>query len=267
MVKLEFGERFTNMFVDMLKTKVYHITYSKDYGICSLYFWGCNLKCRMCLLKKEAYDCHLMENRFRIYEPGYTSRRPSEFLSLKDLIKLLSRLHIKSAFLMGGEPIHDPNLEIVLEYLRSRQSKISLLTNGLVMPPLDLLNEIIFSIKAVSPELHMDYTGHNNTAILNNFKKLASTKGVNLYSETVFIPGYVDEKEIFKIAEFIASVNFRIPFRIDAYLPVPGLSWRAPTVKEIESLAVEIKKILPLTTCLFGDSGKMPLAYDIEKIF
>lgn len=252
---------------DLIKTRVYHITYSKDYGICSLYFWGCNLNCRMCLLKKEAYDCHLPENRLRIYDPEYTSRRPSEFLTLGDLIKVLSRLDIKSAFLMGGEPIHDPNLGHVLDYLRSRQSKISLLTNGLALPQLDLLDEVIFSIKAISPELHRDYTGHDNTAILNNFKNIAATEGVSLYSETVFIPDYVDEKEIFKIAEFIASVNAGIPFRIDAYLPVPGLSWRAPCVKEIESLAVEIKKILPLTTCFFGDSGNTPLAYDIERIF
>lgn len=251
----------------MLKTRVYHITYSKDYGICCLYFWGCNLDCRICLLKKEAYDCHLPENRLRIYGPEYTSERPSEFLHLRELFSLLSGLDIKTTFLMGAEPLQDPYLRHILDYLKSRQSRISLLTNGLKFPPVDLLDEIVFSIKAVSPELHKDYTGHDNSAILNNFRTLAATEGVGLYAETVFIPDYVDEAEIFKIAEFIATVNSKIPFRIDAYLPIPGLSWRTPTVAEIESLTMEIKKILPLATCFFGDSGNTPLAYDIERIF
>lgn len=255
------------MTADMLKTRVYHITYSKDYGICSLFFWGCNLKCRMCLLKKEAYDCHLPENRLKIYDPEYTSTGPSKFLTLKELFGLLSELDIKTTFLMGAEPVQDPHLSHILDYLKSRQSRISLLTNGLKLPPFEKLDEIIFSIKAVSPELHRDYAAHDNSAILNNFRTLAATEGIRLYSETVFIPDYVDEKEIFKIAEFIVSVNSQIPFRIDAYLPVPGLSWRAPTVAEIESLTAEIKKILPLTTCFFGDSGNTPLAYDIERIF
>lgn len=255
------------MSISLERTRVYHITYAKDYGICSLYFWGCNLKCRMCLLKKEAYDCHLPENRPKIYDPEYTSRKPSKFLTLKELFGLLSELDLKTTFLMGAEPVQDSHLSHILDYLKSRQSRISLLTNGLQLPPFEELDEIIFSIKAISPDLHRDYTGHDNTAILSNFKKLATTEDINLYLETVFIPDYVDQKEIFEIAKFIESVNSRIPFRIDAYLPVPGLSWRAPTVPEIESLTAEIKKILPLTTCFFGDSGNTPLAYDVERIF
>ncbi|MEN6467232.1 MAG: radical SAM protein [Syntrophaceae bacterium] len=251
----------------MLSTRIYHITHSKDYGICSLYFWGCNLDCRMCLLKKEAYDCHLPENRLRIYDSDYASPKPSRFLNFAKLTELLSSLEIKSTFLMGAEPLQDPSLPHVLVYLKFRQSRITLLTNGLKFPPVRRLDEIIFSIKAVSPDLHRDYTGRDNAAILKNFRILARTESVKLYAETVFIPDYVDEAEIIRIAEFIASVNSNIPFRIDAYLPVPGLSWRPPAAAEIESLAGEVKKILPLTTCFFGDRGNTPLAYEIERVY
>lgn len=257
----------SNMSADIVRTRVYHITYAKDYGICCLYFWGCNLKCRVCLLKKEVFDCHLPENRLRIYDPGYTSRRPSRFLKLEKLSELLNNLEIKTTFLMGAEPLHDPSLPRVLEYLKARGSRISLLTNGLKFPPVRLLDEVIFSIKAVSPDLHRDYTGRDNAEILKSFRVLARDDKIRLYSETVFIPDYVDEKEVVRIARFIASVNSGVPLRIDAYLPVPGLSWRAPTVSEIESLASEVREILPSTTCFFGDRGNTPLAYDIEKIF
>lgn len=251
-----------------IQTRIYHITYSRDFGICSLYFWGCNIRCRICLLKKEAFDCHLPENRLRIYEPDYRSPRPKRFLSLKDLCEHLSHLNIQTVFLMGAEPLCDTALEDILKYLRQeKRSRISLLTNGFQLPPLALLDEVVFSIKAVSPDLHRNYTGFNNAGILKNFRTISRAPGIRLYAETVFIPDYVDESEVLKIAAFVASVDKELPFRIDAYLPIPGLSWRAPSVGEIESLTEKVKEALPRTTCFYGNQGKTPLAYDIERIF
>ncbi len=254
--------------MNKFRTRVYHITYSKAFGICSLYFWGCNIRCRICLLKKEAFDCHLPENRLRIYDPGYRSPRPRKFLHLHDLFDRLSGLDIKTTFLMGAEPLCDPVLPDILRHLRREKgSRISLLTNGFQLPPLSLLDEVIFSIKAVSPDIHKDYTGFGNEDILKNFRTVSRYPGVRLYAETVFIPGYVDEQEVLKIAEFIASVDRELPFRVDAYLPIPGLAWRAPTVGEIESLGEKVRKILPRATCFYGDQGNTPLAYDIDRIF
>lgn len=250
------------------QTRVYHITYSRDLGICSLYFWGCNIRCRICLLKKEAFDCHLPENRLRIYEPDYRSPRPKLFLSLKDLCERLSNLTPKTTFLMGAEPLCDTALEDILEYLKQEKgSAISLLTNGYQLPPLSLLDEVVFSIKAVSPDLHRDYTGFDNRGILKNFRTIRHAPGIRLYAETVFIPDYVDEREVLKIAAFISSVDRELPFRIDAYLPISGLPWRAPSVGEMESLAEKVKEVLPKATCFYGDQGNTPLAYDIERIF
>lgn len=130
-----------------------------------------------------------------------------------------------------------------------------------------MLDQIIFSIKAITPALHLDYTGYDNKTILRNFMKTAACKSVALHTETVFIPDYVDGAEVLKIAEFIASVDRSIPFRIDAYLPVQGLPWRCPTVEEINSLRDRVRRILPNTTCLYGNEGKTELAYEIERIF
>lgn len=250
------------------KTKVYHVTYSREHGVCCLYFWGCNLRCKLCLLKKEAFDCHLPETRFRIYDPAYKSERPAHFLTLQKLFVLLDPLLLKQIVLMGAEPVCDPRLPRILTYLKeSKDCTIILLANGKKMPPLDMPDQIIFSIKAITTSLHRDYTGYDNDVILKNFSKIASCKSISLRTETVYIPGYVDEDEVLRIADFIASVDRSIPLRIDAYLPIQGLPWRAPTVEEIQSLNEKVRCILPNTSCLYGNEGKTELAYGVERIF
>jgi pyruvate-formate lyase-activating enzyme len=169
---------------------------------------------------------------------------------------------------MGAEPVCDPFLSRILVSLKqSKTCSFVLLTNGRKLPPLAMLDEVIISIKAVTPALHRDYTGVDNRVILRNFTEIASSKSVSLHAETVFVPGYVDEEEILRIAAFIASVDRSIPFRIDAYLPIQGLPWRVPTPKEMRALAYRTNQILPNTTCFYGDKGKTELAYEIERIF
>ena len=203
------------------QTNVYHITYSREYGVCCLFFWGCNLSCQICLLKKEAFDCHLPEIRLRIYDPVYISERPSRFLTLQELVHLLEPLALKQIVLMGAEPVCDPCLSRILVSLKKLKTcSFVLLTNGRKLSPLAMLDEVIFSIKAVTPALHRDYTGVDNRVILRHFAQISSSKSVSLHAETVLIPGYVDEEEILRIAAFIASVDRSVPFRIDAYLPI-----------------------------------------------
>jgi len=249
-------------------TRVYHITYSREYGIGCLYFWGCNLRCRVCLLMKEAFDCHLPENRYQIYQQGYRSRRPDRFLTLGGVMERLAPLPLRQIVLMGAEPVCDPLLpEIIASLKKAKACSFLLLTNGRKMPPLHLLDEVIFSIKAVTPALHRHYTGVGNGMILRNFRTIAAGKTPLLHTETVYIPGYVDEDEILRIAAFIASVDKALPLRIDAYLPVDGLPWQAPTPEAIEALAQRARAFLPRATCFYGDRGKTDLAYGIERIF
>lgn len=250
------------------QTNVYHITYSRENRIGSLYFWGCNFLCRICLLKKEAYDCHLPENLLMLYEPSYKSITPDQFLSVDRLIRLLDPIPLNKVFLMGAEPVCDPLLPQILTYLKQkRKSLVTLLTNGYSPFSEEYVDEVVFSLKAINPSLHRDYTGRENKPVLEYFEKLMGKKRVKLYAETVFIPDYVDEKEVLKIAEFIASVDKNIPFRIDAYVPISGLPWRAPEVFEIESLRDQVKTILPNTTYLHGELGKKELAYSVERVF
>jgi pyruvate-formate lyase-activating enzyme len=169
---------------------------------------------------------------------------------------------------MGAEPVCDPLLPRVLASLKQlKDCHFILLTSGKKLPPLAMLDQVIFSIKAITPALHRDYTGYYNGDILRNFTEMASCKSVSLQVETVFIPGYVDEDEVLRIADFIVSVDRSIPFRIDSYLPIQGLPWRAPKVEEIRSLTEKVKRILPNTSCLYGDEGRTELAYEVNRIF
>ena len=53
--------------------------------------------------------------------------------------------------------------------------------------------------------------------------------------EQVFPVGkweYTNEQKVMKIAQFIASADRHIPFRIDTYLPIQGLPWRKAETSE-----------------------------------
>jgi len=177
-------------------------------------------------------------------------------------------ISLTKVFLMGAEPLCDPLLPVILRYLKEgRSCSVTLLTNGYYPVPTSLLDEVVFSIKALTPSLHWDYTGRENEAILRSFERIAGEKLVRLCAETVFVPDYVDEDEVLSIAQYIASVDRSIPFRIDAYLPIPGLPWRAPEASELAALKERAKAILPATTCLHGEEGKTELAYEVERLF
>lgn len=86
------------------QTRIYHVTYAEQQQIGFLFFWGCNFQCRICLLKKEAFDCHLAENRLRIYEPSYVGAPPHRFLSVKGFEEILAPVALRQAFLIGPSP-------------------------------------------------------------------------------------------------------------------------------------------------------------------
>jgi len=168
------------------QTKIYHVTYSRDHGVCSLFFWGCNFRCRICYLQKEAYDCHLSENPLRTDDPLYRRNPPQKLLSLCQLKRLLDPLSVKKVFLMGAEPTQDSLLPEILHYLKqSKMSFISLLTNGSNRVPLSLLDEVVLSIKAVTPGLHREYTGEDNGPVLRHLREIVDQRVVFLRTETV----------------------------------------------------------------------------------
>jgi pyruvate formate lyase activating enzyme len=244
---------------------VYHITYGPATKIVQLHFWGCNLNCRACLLKREIYDCHLKETKDRLFRREVRADGiPPTFLDLDAVLGLVGGLNVSEAIFMGAEPALDPEMPALAAELHRRFSAHNvLLTNGFQVPELKDIDEVVFSIKAIDDKLHRDYTGMSNRQALENFVELYR-RGVMLRTESIFIPEYIGLEEIGDVAEFIASVDKTIPYRIDAYIPTGDNPWRRPAPEEIKQAAALAGKYLDNVSYLTGTEG---LKYEVVRVF
>jgi pyruvate-formate lyase-activating enzyme len=244
---------------------VYHITYGPATKIVQIHFWGCNLSCRACLLKREIYDCHLVETKDRIFQGrNEVNRTPDKFLDMEEVMQWLNKLEVGEVIFMGAEPALDPQLPALAGALHRKYSSHNvLLTNGFQLPDLSHIDEIVFSIKAHTDTIHRDYTGTSNKKALDNFITLYKS-GIKLRTESVYIPEYIDGPEIENIARFIAGVDRSIPYRIDAYLPIGDNPWRRPIPREIKDAASLARKRLLDVSYLTGNED---LKYEVIRIF
>jgi pyruvate-formate lyase-activating enzyme len=217
-----------------------------------IHFWTeCNLKCRACYTRFEALDFGLFDDPIASIAGKTPAESPREFLSLDGVMEKLRGLAIDRAIFIGTEPALDPEMPALAAALHKElRSYNILLTNGLKLADMIHVDEVIFSLKAVTPAVHRAYTGRDNRRILENFAAL-SLSGIKMQAETVLIPGMVEAGEIEKVAGFVAGINPELTLRIDAYFPVPGCPWRAATREEVEDAAKaagkHLKKVSILT--------------------
>jgi len=244
---------------------IYHITCAPKVKTIHLHFWGCNLNCQACLLKKELYDCHLAETRAGIFSKNREKpQKPERFLDLEEVMQILGKLDVSQVVFMGAEPAIDPRLPQLAGALhREFRSYNILLTNGSRLPSLADIDEVVFSLKAYTDNLHRRYTGKSNKKALENFVSLYKS-GIKLRAESVFIPEYIDHAEVEHIARFIAGVDKNIPYRIDAYIPIGDNPWRRPTPREMEKAVSTARKYLLNVSCLTGDED---LKFEVLRVF
>ena len=240
-----------------MQTHVHHITYGAEAATVHMYFWGCNMACRGCIRLLHGEDSHLSD-------PGdpKPARRP-RLLSVAEVLDVLAPYDVRRIFFLGDDASLDPALESLAQALKNRfQAEHILLTNGLLLPPHHLFDDIQLSIKAVTPALHRDFTGVDVAPALDHFRRLHEA-GVRLRSESIVIPGYIDAPEIERIAAFIASVDADIPYRLDAYIPVPGTPWRRPTPDEMAAAVSAARRHLHQVTTLHAGVGNR---YEVTRL-
>ncbi|RZN43472.1 MAG: radical SAM protein [Methanophagales archaeon ANME-1-THS] len=163
------------------------------------------------------------------------------------------------ALITGGEPTLDK--EYLLSLVRGLKErgfeKIVLMTNGYELgvdeayvPELEAagLTESHVDLKAYSDELHQWYTGKSNRPVLSAIEKLNASR-IELLVQTIYMPGLVDDEEIEKIAQFLASVNPTIRYRINPFASVFAYEkiTRRPTLEEMERAYTIASKYLPNT--------------------
>lgn len=101
------------------------------------------------------------------------------------------------------------------ERFAEKAAELSLQSGGVVK----------FDLKAWDENLHRALCGVSNEATLRNFRmigeKYYDKRGEVpvLTASTLLVPGYVDEEEVEKIAEFLASIDPGIPYVLLAFYP------------------------------------------------
>jgi len=193
-----------------------------EYGYYNLavFFLACGLNCLFC------QNWHFKELALRS-----RTRRVEELLD-----SINSKVSCICFF--GGDP--SPQLPFAirasreaLQRAKGRILRICWETNGLLNRA--LLREVIelslssggcikFDLKAWNESLHVALTGVSNGRILENFAFVAQyierrPQVPLLIASTLLVPGYVDEKEVEGIANFIANINRNIPYRLLAFYP------------------------------------------------
>ena len=203
------------------------------------------------------------EMKDAIYDSSREGQIPTKFLDLKEVIEALKKINVNRAIFMGAEPTIDPELSRLAKILyREFHTYNVLLTNGFNRPPLENIDEVVFSIKAYTDSIHRHYTGRSNKKALENFANILRA-GIKLRSESILIPHYIDYQEIENIAKFISEADPGIPYRIDPYLPVLDNPWRQPTQKELDRAVFGAKKYLTSVSCL---KAHTQLLYDVIRI-
>ncbi|MBC7100655.1 MAG: radical SAM protein [Methanobacteriales archaeon] len=195
---------------------------------------GCNFKCRGCFSN---------------------ARKPTgKPLTTEELVKLVRKSSQEyygklpeEILITGGEPTLDRDYLIEL-ISKLNFAHIILETNAYLLDEEYIkelveagVKEFMVDLKAIDDKKHKWYTGFSNKKILKNIKTIQ--ENAKIVIKTLYIPGFVEEDEIKKIAKYIASINPQIEYRINDFKTRHGLS-RNPTINEIEKAYKLAKKHL-----------------------
>lgn len=134
----------------------------------------------------------------------------------------------------GGDPSSQmPHALSTSKILTERGVRICWETNGMMHPK--LLNKAVeyalesggcikFDLKTFDDEINKALTGVSNVRVKQNFLRAAERYDERpelplVVASTLLVPGYVGTMQVAKIAEFIASINPKIPYSLLAFAP------------------------------------------------
>lgn len=203
----------------------YAVRDGPEYGYynLALFFYGCSFDCLFC--------------------QNWSHKRLGEgrVVSADELVELtLRESRITCWCWFGGSP--EPQLPFALNASRrileekpeKRIVRICFEWNGcgareLVRKAGELAcvsgGNIKFDLKAYTPSVHLALTGRDNKRTFENFELIyrefyERRRGIPvLNATTLLVPHYVDEYEVSRIAEFIASLDPEIPYSLLVFHP------------------------------------------------
>lgn len=134
----------------------------------------------------------------------------------------------------GGDPSSQmPHTLATADKLAKNGIRICWETNGMMHPKflkralrysLETGGCIKFDLKAYNEGIHQAISGVSNQRTLENFTLAAEhyaqrTEIPLVIASTLLIPGYIDELEVYSIAEFIAAIDRDIPYSLLGFAP------------------------------------------------
>lgn len=232
--------------------------YSKgaEYGFYNLavFFHACSFNCLYC------QNWHFREETFS-----------SKLRHVSEPLKSITQ-NVSCICFFGGDPA--PQIpfalrlsRLALENKKGRILRICWETNGSMhraylqrMIELSLKSggTIKFDLKAWNQALHIALTGVSNSRTLENFAYTARffeerPNPPLLIASTLIVPGYIDEEEVRKIANFIASLNPQIPYRLLAFYPAFYMNEIPTTPKNLAYSCYDVAKKAGLKNVSIGN--------------
>jgi pyruvate-formate lyase-activating enzyme len=188
---------------------------------------------------------------------------PHTFMTMDHIFEALDKLDIKDVLLEGQEASIDSHFLEITQRLHERYSSNNiLLTNLYQMPDLTHIDKVAFGIKAITPELHKNYTGVDNAGILKNLVDIVHS-GKQVTVEAVFIPEYISFDEIEKIAQFISEIDNNILFVLLPYFKAGFNPWRRPTPEEMQKAGEIANKYLKRVFHFKGDEQNLREVFSV----
>jgi pyruvate formate lyase activating enzyme len=151
---------------------------------------------------------------------AYTYTEPTIFFEFAlDCARLANKRGIKNIFVTNG-------------YMSSQALKM-------ISPYLDAAN---IDLKSFNPDFYRRISGGQLEPVLENIK-LAQKLGIFIELTTLVIPGHNDsDKELTQIAQFIASLDSKIPWHISRFHPMYKMTDLPPTPTKTLKTAYEAGK-------------------------
>ncbi len=232
-----------------------------EYGYVNLavFYGACNLDCLYC------QNWHYRE----------MAARQSPRLSVEKLLNMALDKRVSCVCFFGGDPspqiVHALMVSNKLLEIAEKEKRIIRIcweTNGhinrrflkkMIEVSLKSGGIIKFDIKAWTPSVYKALTGAEIHPMIENFKTIASYIDERpevplLTASTLLVPGYVDEQEVERIAEFIASLNPEIPYSLLAFHPDYMMTDLPPTSIRHAKKALEAAREAGLKKVSLGNA-------------
>jgi pyruvate formate lyase activating enzyme len=167
---------------------------------------GCPLRCRWCANPELVY-CDFEETGYTIAAEELTSKllRDKAFYDRSD----------GGVTFSGGEPVLQAEFFVdVAERLKAASVHVALDTSGYIKweklaPLVSTVDLVLYDIRLMSNEMHIEYTETDNQPILENARKIAET-GTEMIVRLILIPGINDtERELVGRLEFIRGLGVK----------------------------------------------------------